>query len=121
MGSFRHGTRVAMECGLVAEHRLQLGRVHRRNRGGIEVVDTQPAHEQERRAEGPTSRRAEAIVGADALLIGAGPAWASPAAYPTPGTRSAVCDTSSAIIRVPKKTRVTNLTGIPTPAGSSGR
>ena len=38
------------------------------------------------------------VSGFAALLIGAGPSWASPAAYPTPGTRSAVCDTSSAII-----------------------
>ena len=43
-------------------------------------------------------RCAGAIVGADAPLIGAEPAWSSLAACPTSGTRSAACDTSSAIM-----------------------
>ena len=45
-----------MQRGLVAEHRLEVGGIHRRDRGRVEVLDAEPLLEQERRAERPLHR-----------------------------------------------------------------
>ena len=45
-----------MQRGLVPEHRLELGGVHRRDRAGIELVHPEPLLQQERRAERPLHR-----------------------------------------------------------------